>query len=730
MRNKIYLRIFFSFLIVISLYTSIIAIAIIRNAYTAQRTDTANQIKTSFAQNAEAVDNQFLAANNAIRTLSDDASAKTLAAARPVAYRPYAKVYDDIVSNPYFVNYESEYNVGVTRRYNSSMISSSGYFTFDAYLKYMGIADEKTTIKQFFKNSTSTEIRLVENDKHVLLLRVMQYKKTSEKLFFLVTWDKDTLFSSPIHSGRDNLVLVDTQSAGAAAQLPDAKGIQSQLNMEQGPLPTIIEKKVSDSTVFVRQSSVVPTVLFTFKIRNSQLTRVPGQLLGLLFKYFFALLVGGAILLILLSRRSFRPYARIIDELQQIDESVRPETAEALLERIHKLVMDNHSYSNVQHEVITDLKMLFLKNLLLDSYTRREIEKFDSFIPLGELHNGGVIALMVFSGISVSEEPLNVAERITGRKKLISALWPDQLELLFDIDTNHYAMIFYDHPIEELDDTLKEVASQVNQRLEVSVYTSISIPFKTIYQIPARFADVYASTGTVDLSLADSSNGLISNSVDYNLETETAIINNIERGNAAKALEILKQALIKELGTTTVSLAELNHVKLIFMNTLKRVLVKENVSISEFVADNQHTLKSLEIQTDQDTTQRYIISLYQSVIKIAQQPITNHRTLEEHIVDFINRRYQEDIGLTNIAEHYHLSESYASRVVKAYLGIPFKDYLAQIRIREAKEQLLHSDKKVSDIADSVGYKNVNTFIRVFKQSTGQTPGKYRQNEGK
>lgn len=33
--------------------------------------------------------------------------------------------------------------------------------------------------------------------------------------------------------------------------------------------------------------------------------------------------------------------------------------------------------------------------------------------------------------------------------------------------------------------------------------------------------------------------------------------------------------------------------------------------------------------------------------------------------------------------------------------------------------------KVNEVAESVGVKNVNTFIRMFKQYEGVTPGKYQ-----
>lgn len=43
----------------------------------------------------------------------------------------------------------------------------------------------------------------------------------------------------------------------------------------------------------------------------------------------------------------------------------------------------------------------------------------------------------------------------------------------------------------------------------------------------------------------------------------------------------------------------------------------------------------------------------------------------------------------------------------------------------AKPLLLQTEDSVTDIAQQVGYSNVNTFIRIFKKEEGVTPGQYR-----
>jgi len=50
-----------------------------------------------------------------------------------------------------------------------------------------------------------------------------------------------------------------------------------------------------------------------------------------------------------------------------------------------------------------------------------------------------------------------------------------------------------------------------------------------------------------------------------------------------------------------------------------------------------------------------------------------------------------------------------------------------VRISHAKALLRNTDKKMYQIAQSVGYENVKYFFRVFKKMEGITPEHYRNN---
>ena len=54
------------------------------------------------------------------------------------------------------------------------------------------------------------------------------------------------------------------------------------------------------------------------------------------------------------------------------------------------------------------------------------------------------------------------------------------------------------------------------------------------------------------------------------------------------------------------------------------------------------------------------------------------------------------------------------------------NYVNHIRIEKAKDMLMNTNRKASEISASVGYDNTNYFYRIFKKITGVSPTMYRK----
>ncbi|WP_274651180.1 response regulator transcription factor [Paenibacillus humicola] len=97
---------------------------------------------------------------------------------------------------------------------------------------------------------------------------------------------------------------------------------------------------------------------------------------------------------------------------------------------------------------------------------------------------------------------------------------------------------------------------------------------------------------------------------------------------------------------------------------------------------------------------------------------------------FIHEHFNENISLQTVADHVHLSANYLSHVFKRETDENFIDYLIGIRIRHAKSLIRSTDSLIYEIGESVGYRDLYYFSKLFKKVTGMTPSQYRNAQGK
>lgn len=110
------------------------------------------------------------------------------------------------------------------------------------------------------------------------------------------------------------------------------------------------------------------------------------------------------------------------------------------------------------------------------------------------------------------------------------------------------------------------------------------------------------------------------------------------------------------------------------------------------------------------------------------QPQTDAVSLTtiRQIVNEIQKRYTENITLTDLAEKYGISPSHLSGLLKNELKQPFSEYIAARRIQNAKELLKDENLSVAQVAEMTGYNDYFYFTKVFKKMVGLSPSKYRK----
>ena len=93
----------------------------------------------------------------------------------------------------------------------------------------------------------------------------------------------------------------------------------------------------------------------------------------------------------------------------------------------------------------------------------------------------------------------------------------------------------------------------------------------------------------------------------------------------------------------------------------------------------------------------------------------------------IEDKYSEiSFNLNSLADEMNLSSGYLSSLFKNLFGIPFQDYLNNMRMEKAKLLLLTTDLKNYEIGELVGIENFNYFNSKFKKTFGMTPKEFKK----
>ncbi|MCM1440930.1 MAG: AraC family transcriptional regulator [Roseburia sp.] len=102
-------------------------------------------------------------------------------------------------------------------------------------------------------------------------------------------------------------------------------------------------------------------------------------------------------------------------------------------------------------------------------------------------------------------------------------------------------------------------------------------------------------------------------------------------------------------------------------------------------------------------------------------------TIQE-IATYIYENFEKPIYLDDVAKKFNISRSYLSKKFKATTGMGFKEYLLNVRIKEACRRLLETNGSITEIAFACGFNDSNYFGDAFRRIKGISPNKYRHNK--
>ena len=128
------------------------------------------------------------------------------------------------------------------------------------------------------------------------------------------------------------------------------------------------------------------------------------------------------------------------------------------------------------------------------------------------------------------------------------------------------------------------------------------------------------------------------------------------------------------------------------------------------------------------------LSEFRQLLTIRITELCKHKIKRKASVDileetkrFIEENYSDnELSVAAIGNSMGMQGNHLSKIFKERYGITLLDYVATVRIGQAKKLIQESNLSVQEVADKTGFLSSTVFIRTFKKKEGITPGKYKE----
>jgi AraC-like DNA-binding protein len=151
--------------------------------------------------------------------------------------------------------------------------------------------------------------------------------------------------------------------------------------------------------------------------------------------------------------------------------------------------------------------------------------------------------------------------------------------------------------------------------------------------------------------------------------------------------------------------------------------ISSNSKIREIILDMVH-----EYEIGKIYSQEYLSGLFQIFLTIVARNIQfdniesdSKGEVVNSVINFIQEHYYENLTNQLIAQKFHFHPNYLNHIITSYTGMSLRQYLIDFRIRKSLDMLLYTRLTVTEIAKTVGFKDLHYFSRLFKNKTSLSP---------
>ena len=122
----------------------------------------------------------------------------------------------------------------------------------------------------------------------------------------------------------------------------------------------------------------------------------------------------------------------------------------------------------------------------------------------------------------------------------------------------------------------------------------------------------------------------------------------------------------------------------------------------------------------------YLLQGYENYVEIPSRLAQQNSNLISNLLAYIEEHYNS-ITLNELANTFHFSNTYLSKLIKNSTGENFCKIVKNIKLRKACDLLEFTNMSIYQISNEIGYSSEEHYIRTFKSEFNISPTKYRKN---
>lgn len=146
-----------------------------------------------------------------------------------------------------------------------------------------------------------------------------------------------------------------------------------------------------------------------------------------------------------------------------------------------------------------------------------------------------------------------------------------------------------------------------------------------------------------------------------------------------------------------------------------KIPFSSNSSVLEFIENCNYLYEIIQFLSKQ----------FEMIMDATGNP--SRDTILDDVLYYIDHHFRDNIKLETIAPLFGYNSAYLGKIFSKTVGENFNSYVDHRRIEHSKQLLLENQLKVYEIAEQVGYKNVDYFHKKFKKYVGESPAEFRKN---